>query len=72
MIRNYPGETPVFSLVNRPVIVDANYITFSGFQFKDGKPIVVGREGLRGDRVYNSTFRGTISWDAIGTHGDEW
>jgi len=71
IIRNYPGETPVFSLVNRPVIVDANYITFSGFQFKDGKPIVVGREGLRGDRVYNSTFRGTISWDAIGSHGDD-
>jgi uncharacterized protein YegP (UPF0339 family) len=71
IIRNYPGEAPVFALVNRPVILDANYITFSGFHFIGGKSIGAGREGLRGQRVYNSTFRGTISWDAIGTHGDD-
>ncbi len=71
VIRNYPEETPVFSRVDRPVILDANYITFSGFRFLSGKAIVVGREGLRGQRVYNSSFRGTISWDAIGTHGDD-
>jgi hypothetical protein len=71
IIRNYPGEAPVFAIATRPVIVDANYITFSGFHFKDGKPIVVGRIGLRGNSVFNSTFRGTISWEAIGTHGDD-
>lgn len=71
IIRNYPGEAPVFALVNRPVIIDANYITFSGFHFINGKSIGVGREGLRGQKVFNSTFRGTISWDAIGTHGND-
>jgi|GEM_PF-2986486 len=69
-IRNYPGETPVFTNVGRPVILDANEITFAGFRFTGGKSIGVGEIGLRGNRVINNTFEGTISYDAVGTHGD--
>jgi hypothetical protein len=69
-IRNYPGETPVFTKTGRPVILDANYITWSGFDFPGGKSIVVGQEQHRANRVVNNRFTGAISYDAIGTHGD--
>lgn len=68
-IRNYPGEVPVFIHVNRPVIIDANEITFSGFRFTGGKSISGGDEGSHNNRIVNNTFEGTIAWDAIGTHG---
>jgi hypothetical protein len=71
IVRNYPGEQPRFSKANRPVIIDANFITFSGFDFENGKSIGVGDLTSRGNRVFNSSFRGNITWDAIGTHGDD-
>ena len=70
VIRNYPGETPVFTKVNRPVILDANEITFSGFKFTGGKSIGVGDVDNHGNRVVNNTFEGVIGYDAIGTHGN--
>ncbi len=71
VIRNYPGETPRFVNASRPVILDANYLTLSGFAFEGGKSVGVGNIGLRGIQVINSTFIGTIGFDAIGTHGDQ-
>lgn len=71
IIRNYPGEAPEFGKGARPFIVDADYITVSGVEFKNGKPLVVGFETSRGNRMVNNTFRGTIGFDAIGTHGDD-
>ncbi len=70
IVRNYPGEQPIFVKANRPVILDANFITFSGFDFQNGKPIGVGEIGSSGNRVFNSRFTGDIAYDAIGTHGD--
>jgi hypothetical protein len=70
IIRNYPGEQPTFTMVNRPFIVDANYITLSGFHFTGGKSLGLESETSHDNKVYNSTFRGTISWDAIGSHGN--
>ena len=72
-IRNFPGEFPVFAKFSRPFILDASYVTVSGFQFIGGKSIVVGGDtnpSGRGNRVVNNTFGGNISYDAIGTHGD--
>jgi hypothetical protein len=71
IVRNYPGEVPVFNLTNRPVIVDADYITFSGFHFPNGKSLGVGGETSRGNRMINNRFRGSIDFDALGTHGND-
>ena len=71
IVRNYPGEVPAFKIANRPVIVDADYITLSGFHFRNGKSLVVGFETSRGNRIVNNTFRGTIGFDALGTHGND-
>lgn len=70
IIRNYPGEQPTFTLVNRPFILDANYITVSGFHFTGGKSLGLGSETSHDNKAYNNTFHGTISWDAIGSHGN--
>lgn len=71
VIRNYPGETPRFVNASRPVILDANFLTLSGFAFEAGKSVGVGNIGLRDVQVIKSTFTGTIGFDAIGTHGDQ-
>lgn len=71
IIRNYPGEVPVFSRGNRPFILDADYLTLSGIRFENRKSLVVGYETSQGVRVYNNRFRGGIDFDAIGTHGND-
>ena len=71
IVRNYPGEVPVFSTGDRPFIIDANYITLSGVQVQNGKPLVVGYETSLGNRLINNTFRGAIGFDALGTHGND-
>jgi hypothetical protein len=73
IIRNFPGETPVFSIGVRPFALSANYITISGIHFKNGKSLGLGgeTESVVGNRIYNSTFRGVIDYDAIGTHGND-
>jgi hypothetical protein len=71
VIRNYPGERPVFVIADRPVILEANYIVVSGFHFTGGKSINVGNVGNHGNWVINNTFRGVIAWDAASAHGDD-
>ena len=73
IIRNFPGEAPEFSVGIRPFALSANYITVSGLHFKNGKSLGIGgeTEGYVGNRIYNSTFRGAIDYDAIGTHGND-
>jgi hypothetical protein len=71
LIRNYPGEQPTFTNAARPIIVDANYITISGLHFQNGKSLGLGGETSHHNQVINSTFRGLIDWDAIGSHGND-
>ncbi len=73
IIRNFPGEVPVFSIGVRPFALSANYITISGIHFKNGKSLGLGgeTENVFGNRIYNSTFRGVIDYDAIGAHGND-
>ncbi|MCC6989728.1 MAG: right-handed parallel beta-helix repeat-containing protein [Acidobacteria bacterium] len=72
VVARYPGEEPLFSNAARPIIVDADYIVFSGLRFSNGKSVGIGsnERGRTGVRVVDSTFEGQIAWDAIGTHGD--
>jgi len=71
IIRNYPGEQPVFVNAGRPFILEANYVVVSGFHFTGGKSMSVGNVDNKGNRAINNTFRGVIGWDAIGAHGDD-
>ncbi len=71
IIRNLPGEQPVFVNASRPFILEANHIVVSGFHFTGGKSINVGNVANKGNRVVNNTFRGAIGWDAVGAHGDD-
>ncbi len=71
VIRNYPGEVPVFVNASRPFIVEANYITVSGLHFTGGKSISLGNITNHHNQVVNSTFRGAIAWDAVGSHGND-
>ena len=71
LIRNYPGENPIFSNAARPFIISANYITVSGLHFQNGKSLGLGGETNHHNQVINSTFRGLIDWDAIGSHGSD-
>jgi hypothetical protein len=74
-VKNYPNEIPVFNNGARPTIVEADYLTFSGLRFEDGKSIGnpdtgdVGR--LKGDRFINLRADGAVGWAAIDTHGDD-
>lgn len=70
-IRNYPGEDPILSNASRPFIINANYITVSGLHFRNGKSIGMGNEDNHHNQVINSTFRGLIDWDAVGSHGND-
>ena len=71
LILNYPGEQPIFTKVNRPVILEANHITFSGFRFPGGKSLGMGSESNFGNRAVNNIFEGAIDFDALGSHGND-
>ncbi len=71
VIRAYPGEEVRLTNGDRPFIVDADYITISGFRFEAGKSIGLGNESSVGNRAYDNSFAGEVAWDAIGTHGDD-
>jgi hypothetical protein len=71
VIRNYPGEVPVFVNASRPLILEANYITVSGLHFTGGKSISLGNITNHHNQVLNSTFRGTIAGDAVDSHGND-
>lgn len=73
VIKAYPGEVVNLTNAARPFILDANYITVSGLNFKNGKSIGlpdIPLPGRRGARLINNSFRGVVAWDAIGVHGD--
>lgn len=73
-IKVFPGEEAFLVNPARPFIVDADYITLSGFHFRNGKSTGIpdtGLPGRRGNRFINNTFTGTIAWGAIDTHGDD-
>ncbi|MEQ1515714.1 MAG: choice-of-anchor Q domain-containing protein [Usitatibacteraceae bacterium] len=74
-IKNYPNEIPVFSNGARGTIVEADYMTFSGLRFTDGKSIGVAETGntsrIVGDRFINLRADGAVAWAFIDTHGDD-
>lgn len=70
-VRNYPGERPLFAKATRPVIVEASHVHLSGFDFTGGKSAGLGNERTTDTRIVNSTFRGVLGYDAVGTHGDD-
>ena len=71
VIKTYPGEAVTFPNGSRPVILEANYITVSGFQFQNGKSVNGGGVTNKGNKIIDCTFSGEIGYDAIGTHGDD-
>ena len=75
VIRNYPGEDVYLTNGARPFIVDAGYVTISGFRFRNGKTIGIPDTGdtgrHRGVRFINNSLTGPIGWGFIDTHGDD-
>jgi hypothetical protein len=73
-IKNYPGEQVYLTNAERGFFVDADYITVSGLNFRNGKFLgAVGwaSRDQRGDRFIDNTFAGTIGWAAIEVGGHE-
>jgi hypothetical protein len=73
-IKSYPCETVTLTNPDRPVIVDADYITLAGLHFTHGKTTGVADAdppGHKGDRFVANTFSGKIDWAAIGTTGND-
>jgi len=73
VIKAYPGERAVLANAARPVILDADYVTVAGIEFRNGKSIDIpdtGLPGHRGDRLVDDVFSGTVGFDAVGLHGD--
>lgn len=72
-IKAHPNETVTFTNAARPMILNADYITIAGLRFENGKSITNGSNeaGQRGNWIIGNTFRGTISYEATGSHGDE-
>ena len=75
VLRNYPGEEVYLTNGARPFIVDADYVTISGFRFRNGKTIGIPDTGdagrRRGVHFINNSLTGPISWGFIDTHGDD-
>lgn len=74
-IKAYPGESVTLSNGARPFIVDADYVTVSGFQFQNAKSLGIPDAGdanrRRGNRFINNRLTGPVSWGFIDTHGDQ-
>lgn len=76
-VKAYPGETAIYANGERGISLEANYITFSGLHFRNGKGIGVpdnykDKAAIgRGDWMMNNTVIGPISYDGIGTHGSD-
>ena len=74
VIKNFPGEEVTLDNAVRHFYVDADYITVSGLNFRNGKSLLVaGWASLdqRGDRFINNTFAGTIEWAAVDLTGHD-
>ena len=72
-IKNYPGEEVTLSNPARDFILDADYITVSGFNFTNGKALGIAgwaNRYQRNNKLINNTFKGVIAYEAIGSHGN--
>lgn len=74
-IKAYPGEGVRLTNGARPFIVDADYVTVSGFVFENGKSLGIPDTGdvnrRRGNRLINNSYAGPVSWSFIDSHGDD-
>jgi hypothetical protein len=74
VIKNYPGEEVYFPNAARDVLIDADYVTVSGINFKNGKGLQMtgwASRDQRGNNFINNTFSGTVNWAAIETAGHD-
>lgn len=75
VIKPFPGEHVRLSNGARPFIVDADYVTVSGFVFENGKSLGIPDAGdtlrRRGNRFINNRYAGPLSWAFIDSHGDD-
>jgi parallel beta-helix repeat protein len=73
-IKNYPGEEALMDNAARDFYIDADHITVSGLNFRNGKSLVItgwaGRD-QRDNKLINNTFAGKISWAAIEITGHD-
>lgn len=73
-IKAYPGESVTLANGARPFIVDADYVTVSGFRFINGKSLGVPDAGdsarRRGNRFIDNRVTGEVAWSFIDSHGD--
>ncbi len=72
-IKNFPGEEVTLSNAARDFILDADYITVSGFNFTNGKALGIAgwaKRYQRNNKLINNTFKGVIAYEAIGSHGN--
>jgi len=74
IIKNYPGEEAVMSNAVRNFYVDADHITVSGLNFRNGKSLLVAgwaSNDQRDNWFVNNTFSGVIEWAAIDMSGHD-
>lgn len=73
-IKAYPGEAVTLTNGDRPFIVDADFVTVSGFRFANGKSLGIPDAGdlnrRRGNRFINNAVAGPVAWAFIDSHGD--
>jgi parallel beta-helix repeat protein len=75
-LKNYPGETPVWSNNTRGIVADGNYMTFSGLTLRNGKTIGIPehpdtKTTPRGNWLMNTSVVGPIDYDGMSAHGDD-
>jgi Chondroitinase B len=74
VIKNYPGEEVLMGNAARDFFVDADHITVSGLNFRNGKSLLAvgwASPNQRDNWFINNTFAGTIAWAAIEITGHD-
>lgn len=74
VIKNYPGEEVLMVNAARDFYVDADDITVSGLNFRNGKALIAVGWASRDQRdnwFVNNTFTGNIGWAAIEITGHD-
>jgi parallel beta-helix repeat protein len=74
VIKNYPGEEVLMVNAARDFYVDADDITVSGLNFRNGKSLVAVGWASRDQRdnwFVNNSFAGTVGWAAIEITGHD-
>jgi len=74
-VKNYPNEAPVFTNATRSASIEADYLTFSGLRFLNGKSLGIPDVGdtgrIKGVRFVNNRADGAVGWAFIDLHGDD-